>query len=496
MGNARLIVVHPPDGEGARQVTIGMARRVVRSREELARFLRENGLSGDVSDPQLIEWRGGGSRTWGRPGTGPSDNASWRRRATATLMAGGLLTAGVLFAVIGARDTWEALTYVGRIAGASFFVVSFIALAAAASVASDYCLRRRWRFSAAVILLAVLTVLATNVLLLAVQVAGREFTAWFAFWFGLTIWSGWALWELLHRQRVWSGIPHRKRFAAVLSISALIAAANFSYVQIYKPYATPIVISNSVKFGTPHLTPGGRTVQIPLTLQFDNVGEWPAYIVAASYEVLGFKQGYSRETPRAAEAWRPDIEDGRLNMNVYADSRTSAPQPIAHELIVEPAYVYMEPGDSFTDERVVEMPAGHFNVIQAHSKVIAMRKDRASMIGEPGGWKRYSWKEGEEVPPWVAEEAKTPKRSDYIAYRIPLKYSNEVLNLTRNSRYLTLWWMLGKGEEYGFKLVDTVALDGEEGVKRDTLERLRDRDKYGLVNIDSGFVQAFVAVEK
>ncbi|MFD5932482.1 hypothetical protein [Streptomyces sp. NPDC060333] len=495
MGNRRLVVVHPPDEEGARQATIGMARKVVRSREELAGFLRENELSDDVNDPNLIEWRGGGSRTWGKSSTGPSDSASWSRWATATLMANGLLTAGVLFAIIGARDAWEALTYVGRIASASFFAISFITLTAAVTVAADYLLRRRLKFSAAVNLLAVLTVLAANLLLLFIQGVGREYTHWFVLWLGLTLWSGWALWELLHRQRVWGKIPQRKKFAAALSISALIAVANFSYAQIYKPYAAPIVITNSVKFGTPLLAPGGHTIRIPLTLHFENSGEWPAYIIAASYEVIGLKGGHARQDPRAVETWRQDIQQEKMDLNAYADPRTSIPQPIIHELIVQPAYVYMEPGDAFTEERVIEIPAKNFNVIQAHSKVIAMRMDRASMTGEPGDWKEYSWRKGK-APSWVMEKAEAPNDSDYVEYHIPLKYSNEILNLTRNTRYLTLWWVLGKNKEYVFKLVDNVALDGEERIKRKTSERLRDRDRYGVVNIDSGFAQVFVAAQR
>ncbi|MGW3152224.1 hypothetical protein ACWDG1_48195 [Streptomyces sp. NPDC001177] len=495
MGNRRLVVVHPPDEEGARLATVGMARQVVRSREDLAGFLRENELPDDVNDPYLIEWRGGGSRAWGRSGTGPSDNSSWRRWATATLMAVGLLTDAVFFAIVGARDAWEALTYIGRIAGASFFAISFVTLAAAVTVVADYRRRRRLKFSAAMILFGVLTVLAANLLLLLVQAVGREYTHWLLLWFSLTLWSAWALWELLHRQRVWGKIPQRKKFTAVLSVGALIAVANFTYTEIYKPYAASIAIANSVKFGTPHLIPGGHAVQIPLILHFENTGEWSAYIIAASYKVRGLKADRTRQDSRAIDTWRQDIQQGQRDLNVYTDSPTSAPQLISHGLITEPDYVYLEPGDEFTEERTIEMPVqgeGVFNVIEASSSVIAMRKDRVSVVGEPGDWKTYSWTKGERgAPSWVIAQAKTTNRSDYVEYHIPLKYSNEILNLTRRPRYLTLWWVLGKGKEYSFELIDTVARDGEEKDKRKMSERLRDRDKYGLVNEESGWVQMF-----
>ncbi|MEU0002716.1 hypothetical protein ABZ079_00010 [Streptomyces sp. NPDC006314] len=494
MTNTKLVVVHPPDEQGARQVTVGMARRAVRSREELARFLRDNEFSDEIDDPNLIEWRGGGSRTWGNSGTGPSDNSSWRRNATAIMMAVGLLTTAALFAIIGGKDASQALTYLGRLTGASLFIISFVALAAAFTVAVEYRLRRRLKFSAAIILFGVLTVLAANLILLVIQGVGREYTHWLLCWLSLAFWSGWALWELLHRQRVWKEIPQRKKFAAALSVGTLAAAANFTYTQMYKPYATPVMMTTSVKFGAPHVNPEdpGATIQLPLIIQFKNTGEVSTYIMGASYKVDGLTGGQTRKTPREIDSWHQDIQNDNPELNAYTDRTTAPPRTITYGMIMEPRGYWLDPGDDITEERIIEIPArkGTFNVIEAHIRAIMIRKDRMGVIGEPGDWKKLSWEKGKrEAPSWVTKQEKVPANSEYVEYHIPLTYSNEILNLTRQPRYLTLWWMLGKGSDYHFSWIDIVAPDGEEIRGQKISERLGYKDKYGLINLDSGAVQ-------
>lgn len=63
------IVVYPPTEGGGRRVRVdGQAIGLARTLPELREFLRRAGLPDaeyvDLSDPDLVEWRGGGPTRW------------------------------------------------------------------------------------------------------------------------------------------------------------------------------------------------------------------------------------------------------------------------------------------------------------------------------------------------------------------------------------------------------------------------------------------------
>ncbi|MDT0270602.1 hypothetical protein RM844_30450 [Streptomyces sp. DSM 44915] len=63
------IVVYPPTEGGGRRVRVdGQAIGLARTLSELREFLRRAGMPNaedvDLSDPALVEWRGGGPTRW------------------------------------------------------------------------------------------------------------------------------------------------------------------------------------------------------------------------------------------------------------------------------------------------------------------------------------------------------------------------------------------------------------------------------------------------
>ncbi|QQN79694.1 hypothetical protein [Streptomyces sp. XC 2026] len=62
------IVVYPPSDEGRRVRADGEAIGRARDERELREFLRRAGLpdweTADLTDPALVEWRGGGPEVW------------------------------------------------------------------------------------------------------------------------------------------------------------------------------------------------------------------------------------------------------------------------------------------------------------------------------------------------------------------------------------------------------------------------------------------------
>ncbi|MGY4973479.1 hypothetical protein ACWGCC_30430 [Streptomyces nigrescens] len=66
------VIVQPPAATGGRRVRIdGEILGVAYSLADLKEFLRRAGLPDpdmvDLSDPDLVEWRGGGPDEWGGP---------------------------------------------------------------------------------------------------------------------------------------------------------------------------------------------------------------------------------------------------------------------------------------------------------------------------------------------------------------------------------------------------------------------------------------------
>ncbi|MEW2416550.1 hypothetical protein AB0953_22885 [Streptomyces sp. NPDC046866] len=66
--SARL-VIYPPDENGWRRVRWdGVAIGVAQKPSDIAAFLTAAGVTGaedlDLTDPTLVEWRGGGPETW------------------------------------------------------------------------------------------------------------------------------------------------------------------------------------------------------------------------------------------------------------------------------------------------------------------------------------------------------------------------------------------------------------------------------------------------
>ncbi|MEU3220010.1 hypothetical protein [Streptomyces sp. NPDC006971] len=66
------VVVYPPDESGGRRVRVdGEILGLAHSTRDVAEFLRRAGLDDitedDVSTSGMIEWRGGGPKTWPAP---------------------------------------------------------------------------------------------------------------------------------------------------------------------------------------------------------------------------------------------------------------------------------------------------------------------------------------------------------------------------------------------------------------------------------------------
>ncbi|AKL69601.1 conserved hypothetical protein [Streptomyces sp. Mg1] len=174
----------------------------------------------DLDDRSRVYWRGGDSSVW-------PDDRGWRRRVVIALMLAGLLGSMALHVGIGWADAIGALTFAQRLVGVLFLLAGAVQGAALPAVV-DYWGRRQVRLSGALVLLGVLMTLATTTLLLFLWLRERELIAAVLLFLALWCWSLWALRNLI-REKVWRGIPHPRKFAAGVTVTALMTAISLGY---------------------------------------------------------------------------------------------------------------------------------------------------------------------------------------------------------------------------------------------------------------------------
>lgn len=405
-----------------------------------------------------------------------------RGHSTPITLVLGLLIAASFLGRIGVEDVSGAITYLGRLAGALMLLAAGVTLIAAIAV-FDYWGQENIKFSGAAVLLGALTVLITNLMMLAVQIQGGDYTLFLAVWTGLSLWAVWALWILLHKRRVWRSIPAPRGFAIGLLVTGLIAIANFTYSQIYIPYANPGAVEATVDFGKPVARAGGGTL-VPLRFHLKNLGKESVYVVTSSFLVWG-ETAYPSDVRGPAE-WMKDVTD---NSDIQQNLQSEGSALLETGTFTGSGEAgWLDPGVTWTTEKTIELNKGTpYRAVLAQGEIVTARKDR--VVLEPVATTNKSWNsslmEVEKAPKWVTEKAYPFRRDVYRL--IP---SSAVLNITRNPKYLTTWWVLNPNYPI---LQWTVAPKGGETRKPTNEERLAWTRRYGLENDGTGTSELLLA---
>ncbi|MFG2118276.1 hypothetical protein [Streptomyces sp. NPDC048710] len=411
--------------------------------------------------------------------------AHLRGKISGALMIAGLVAASAVLICLGRQDIIHALSYAGRLAGGLLVAAGLTALVAAVCVVVDRLLGRGTKYTTAITLFGALAVLGAGLLLLTVQIG--EYTHWLWLWLGLVVWACWALWDLLHRRQAWREITFRRNFAAIVSFTALITAANFVYSQIYEPYSSPMTVVMSAKIGSIHKDE--NTTYVPVTFELENTGKVGAYVVGASYSLTGVDWKSAYENPRDLKQWEKDIDtDALTDLHTYADKQQTYTVSIG--LLQTPGIYDLNPGERSTQEKIIELPTKTFRAVQITSEAYLLRKDRMTYSTAPTTY--YSWSGKREIiPKWVTDYAGADAGSDYIRYQVPVHYSNQILNFTRRSRHITVWWVLGKENSTPAKpLVADLETPGGEQTEPTFSEWDQEREKYGFTYLVSGPTEA------
>ncbi|WP_329395997.1 hypothetical protein OHA45_19445 [Streptomyces lydicus] len=436
MKNRSSVVVHPPDDRGLREVSIRSERvGKVWSLRELRKLLRRLGFPANlnVEDRAQVRWEGGDSSKW--------PDRPWIRRTTAVLITIGLLVAACVLLKIGARDTLGALTYTGRVEGASFLVAALVEGVAVIGVFDFWC-KRRLKYSGAVILVGVSIALLADLLLIFVHLYGGEYTHYLWLWLALLLWALWALRQLEPRH-ILKGISHPKGFTIGAVASAIFIAANFAYAQIYLPYATPVLARVIAKLGTPHFNQKRTVLYLPVELHYQNSGKVGFIVLGSQYWVYGRAANFS-EKPNGMKEWKNDLAREPMS-DLYRHVEVRGRNLISAGGFFRVGN-WLDPDEEFIERKVVALPAdANYDTIEVTASATAIRADRAG-LGFDYSIPQYSWDSESpdgrhlyDAPSWVAKPG-----DEYISHRARIYYGNEILNITRKPRYVTYWWVIPK----------------------------------------------------
>ncbi|MFD6228628.1 hypothetical protein ACFWFZ_17345 [Streptomyces sp. NPDC060232] len=445
------VTVEPPDDDGLRKVVIdGKSKGRVWSHRELMKVLRRAGVA---SEPE-IDWRGGSSTTW------PAH--TWGRRITGAVMALGFLAAACLCTWIGVKDSFDALTFAGRVTGVLFLFMAVVELVAFAA-GFDYWHKRKMTYSGPALLFGALVEFFVGSVLLLMFVAnnGRpSYMPCLLLWIGLVVCASWSLW-ILWRLQVWKALRNPGRIAIGAVVSTVLVITNLAYTQIYLPSMSRPLVQGTAEIGTPSLNKAGTKMYLRIRLHLKNSGEVPVHIVGSIY-------------------W--------IHVRVASDPKDKYKLLKPGELVKPPGRE-LSPGEEISEDVVAEIKnpeSVSYEAVAAHVEAYAFRQDRMRMDSDyerSGKWRGKLREEGkDDDPPSPVQDGK-----EYFRYQSNISQSSELLNLTRGRERVTVWWLYRRRPVV---YVD-VASPGDKKVFnfKDPEEQRKAVDRYGLAFVRGSLIQ-------
>ncbi|WP_406111747.1 hypothetical protein OG698_09930 [Streptomyces sp. NBC_01003] len=418
-------------------------------------------------------WPGVGS--WLRDLLVPTSNR--RSPATLALILVVLLLTGLPLGWLGIEDIRGALTYAGRITGAILILVSVTTLVGAVA-AWDHWFRNRIPYSGTVALIGTVAAFLTNAALLLMTFKDVDSTAYRVLWCLITAGCAWAVFAVW---RTSVEIPAPKRVAAALIATGLIAMANFGYERLYQPYqhsARPLITMTVRK---PVLREDRKAFALPVDIRAENRSDVGFYVLGTEFHAMGERVQISA-TDRKREQWRDDAEKWRPFQEKHPLSRREIQQP--GELVAAqpwaPAGHWIEPGDTFVTQTVVQLPMDTpYDQLAFYAQGSFARKDRLglSQMQLTG----YSWSDGQ-VPDWV----RATKDVDNVVYRGRVSENNAIAAYTRDTRYVTVYWQFGV---HGAGLLQAIRRKGEENRVNSESEDRESESRYGIIDSMQGPIE-------
>ncbi|MEU1964008.1 hypothetical protein ABZ541_02495 [Micromonospora sediminicola] len=296
-----------------------------------------------------------------------------------------LILATVETAALGAPGLANALTFSGKLTGASLVLVSAVALAGA--VAAGYLLttRRNPRPHQAtvrrqrgllLICLASITVLVANLMILVAQFAVGDPTPALAVWMAFIVASAAVI--AVAVARLDTRIPLPRKVAVGALVTGVLAVANFTYSQLYLPSKQEASIIATPVFGTPTKDADQGGVTVPFSVDFTIKGQG-VMVLAATYDVSARVASLARE-PRSEEQLAKDVQQGN---EPSATTNVTGMEPVQAGWLIEPGSPY-QAGEELKIDRFIRLPNPlRYDSVELDLYVAFVRSDRATLLSNP-----------------------------------------------------------------------------------------------------------------
>ncbi|MER7467090.1 hypothetical protein [Streptomyces sp. NPDC097981] len=387
-----------------------------------------------------------------------------------------LLTAAYL-GRFGIEDLSEALTFMGRIAGAGLVVASVTAVLGGAGV-MDHWFWKSFPYSGLVALAGTVMALLTNSMLL-LEVLTGDSSYYKALSGLLTAGSAWAVFAVW---RTSVEIPAPKRVATAFIASSVFAIANFGYQNLYQPYqhgARPVI---KLVMRDPELSTDRKSFALPVDITLENHSDVGFYIMGAEFHAMGQRVPVSTYD-RLRQQWRDDVEQWTKSQEKSPLSRREVHQPgelVAAQPWMTPGH-WIEASDSFAIRTVVQLPIDTpYDQVAFYATASFARKDRLGL--DSVKFTKYSWSGGE-VPKWMK---RNQKDFDSLIYRGRVHENNSINERTMEPRFVDVYWNFGTK---GASVSASITRKGEEDRVPSDAKSREVRDRYGLVDVVTGPIQ-------
>ncbi|MFK0254452.1 hypothetical protein [Streptomyces sp. NPDC090445] len=445
-----VVVVGPPDDIGLRKVVIdGKTEGYVWCPHELQKVLNSAG----VGPRFCIEWRGGDITVW------PAQK--WGRRMNGTIMAVGFMVTAVVCGWIGFHDTFDALSFSGRVTGFLFLVMAIVEAVAFAAV-FDYWRKRKMRASGPALLLGASVEFLVGAVLLWMhfKYRGWSFTPHLPIWAVIMACAVYSL-VVLIRRRVWKVLRYPGRIAIGAIGSTLIVITNLAYTQVYLPSISRPLVQASAELGKPSIDHNSKEMYLRVRLRLKNAGQVPVHIIGSIY-------------------W--------IHAKLASDPRDKYKLLKPGELVKPPGRE-LGPEEEISEDVVVEIkdPAKMtYEALTARVEAWVIRQDRMKISAdykESGKWRGKLVKEGKDDDP----QAPPPTDREYFRYQAYISNSSELLNVTRGRERVTVWWVYSRWPA----VYADISRPGEKkrfNIK-DPTEQRQANERYGLKLVSGSMSQ-------
>ncbi|MFD6113689.1 hypothetical protein ACFWG0_26750 [Streptomyces yangpuensis] len=445
------VAVRPPDDDGLRKVVIdGKSKGKVWSHRELQKVLRRAGVPPKAD----IDWQGGDRSVWPAHALG--------RRLTGAVMALGFLATAGMCTWIGMKDSFDALTFAGRVTGFLFLLMAVVEVIAFVA-GFDYWRKRTMAPSGPALLLGALVEIfvgATLLLLFLANEGRPTYVLCLLLWIAFIGCGTWSLWVLC-RQRVWKALRNPGRIAVGAVVSTVLVTTNLAYTQIYLPSISRPLMQGIAEIGTPSLNKAGTKMFLRVRLHLKNSGEVPVYILGSIY-------------------W--------IHVKLASDPNDAYKLIKPGELVIPPGRE-LAPGEDISTDVVAEIENPEdvdYEAVAARVEAYAFRQDRMKLDTSftNGKWRGKLNEEGKEDDP----PSPIRDKREYFRYQSTISQSSELLNLTRGRERVTVWWMYRPLPA----LYVEVASPGEKKpftYHEQPWGQVDAVDRYGLARISGSMVQ-------